>query len=51
MTTGSELVNEDVRRVVGGAALVQYGSSARKTADVDIAITAETAFLTPGGRY
>lgn len=41
MTAASELVNEDVRGdffVFGDAALIRYGSSARKIEDVDIDI-------------
>jgi hypothetical protein len=44
MAAASKLVDENVRKdflIIGGAALVKYGSS-RRTDDVDIAITAAT---------
>jgi len=53
MTAASNLVDEGMRRdflVIGGAALVRYGST-RRTRDVDIAITAKTldAFMEKAG--
>ena len=44
MTAASEFISENMRKdflIVGGAALVRYGSS-RNTRDIDIAITSQT---------